>query len=392
MDMWDLVTERPGWPDPGPYYEHGFTGFGRGGLVCIECVHDPALRRAVFDICDDATCDYCGSTSAPFAEDALLFEYVYRCLSQEYGEPWLEGIVPNKEEGGWLGITELDTWDVLAETDDPLGDGTALADRFGSLIEHDWFQLDSQLGWLEERLLWGWDSFEQRLLNGPRFLFSRTDAEFGGESAASIFGFIAGLAERIGTDFIKTRDAGQTLFRARSNARHLSTADELGSPTPAKAKPQRMSAAGVPCFYAAEDPTTAKKETSKATNQLLSVGRWVTTTELTYADFASELEFPSLYDYPASRARPYISFLRNFVQRIMRPTSDELGDANSYLATQVLTEYLRYSIPLTDRRGVDAIRYPSIADEGGTNWVIFGQPDRAEVPTVKLDAVLPVTN
>ena len=392
MDQWDLITERPDWPGPGPYYEHGFTSTGLRGLVCSECVHDPALRRAVFDIDDDATCDYCGSTSAPFAEDALLFEYVYRCLCQEYGEPWQEGIVPDKEEGGWLGINELDTWDLLADTDDPLGDGTALADRFSSLIEHDWFQLDSQLGWLEERLLWGWDSFEQRLLNGPRFLFSQTDAEFGGESAASIFGFIAELAERIGTDFIQTRDAGQTLFRARSNVRHLSTADELGSPTPAKAKPQRMSAAGVACFYAAEDPTTAKNETSKATNQLLSVGQWTTTTELTYADFASELEFPSLYDYPTSRARPYISFLRNFVQRIMRPTSDELGDANSYLATQVLTEYLRYSIPLPDREGVDAIRYPSLASEGGTNWVIFGQPDRGEAPTVRLDAVLPVDN
>ena len=134
-----------------------------------------------------------------------------------------------------------------------------------------------------------------------------------------------------------------------------------------------------------------KKETSKA-GGLISVGQWTTTAESTYVDFASELDFPSLYDYPASRARPYISFLRNFVERIMRPPSNELGVANSYLATQILTEYLRYSIPLPDREGVDAIRYPSLANEGGTNWVIFGQPDRGKAPTVTLDAVLPLTD
>ena len=391
MDEWDLITEHPAWPELRRDYDSHITGFGSDRLVCSECVHDPAVWKAVSDFIDGTECGYCGRTGTPCVADCVVFEYVYRCLIQEYSDPSLELIWYDKEDDKWVGIATLDTHDVLHETDDPLGDGSTLAAKFDSWIVHDWYALDSEIGVLEDRLIWSWNSFEKRLLNGPRFFFSRTDAEVGEESAASIFGFIAELAQRIGTDFIKTRDTGQTLFRARSNARHLSTADELGSPTPAKAKPQRMSAAGVPCFYAAEDPATAEKETLKAVDELLSVGQWVTTTELIYADFASELEFPSLYDYPASRARPYIRFLRNFVQRIMRPTSDELGDANSYLATQVLTEYLRYSIPLTDRRGVDAIRYPSTANEGGTNWVIFGQPDRGKLPMVRLDAVLSAT-
>lgn len=392
MDEWDLITEHPDWPDPRPCYESHITGFRCDGLVCSECVHNPAVWKAVSEFIDGLECGYCERTDTPCVADCVVFEYVYRCLVQEYGDPWLEGMIPDKEEGGWIAITEFDAWDVLAETDSPLGDGTALADAFCASIEHDWYQLDSEAGTWEDRLLWSWDSFEQRLLNGPRFLFSRTEAEFGEVSAKSIFSFIAELAERIDADFVKTCDTGQVLFRVRSDTRYLRTKDELGSPTLAQAKPQRMSAAGVPCFYAAEDQATAEAEITRATDKLASVGKWVTTTELTYVDLASEFELPSLFDYPESIKRPHIIFLREFITRIMRPPSNDLGDANSYLATQVLTEYLRYRIPLTDRERVDAIRYPSRANEGGTNWVIFGQPDRGKAPTVRLDAVLPATN
>lgn len=386
MDAWDLITDHPGWPEPRGYYEDTTAGFGYSDLVCSECVHDSAVWKAVSEFNEGVACGYCGSKDTPCVADCVVFQYVYRCLTQEYGDPWIEGIWLDKEEGEWIGITELDTWDVLAETDSPLGDGSELADRFSYWIEHDWYQLGSEVGSLEKRLIWSWNSFEQRLLNGPRFLFSRTDAEFGEVSAKSIFSFIAELAEQIGADFIKTCDSGQVLFRARSDTGRLNSADKLGSPPPAQAKPQRMSAAGVPCFYAAEDRATAEAEISN--HGFVSVGQWVTTTELTYADFAGEFRPPSLYDYPESQKRPYIIFLREFVKRIMRSTSDELGDANSYLATQVLTEYLRYSLPLTNRRGVDAIRYPSSAHDGGTNWVIFGQPDRGEEPTIRLEDVL----
>ena len=93
---------------------------------------------------------------------------------------------------------------------------------------------------------------------------------------------------------------------------------------------------------------------------------------------------PSLFDYPASKDRPFISFLREFVKRIERPARQDLGDANSYLATQVLVEYLRYSLPVDDRVGIDAVRFRSSRRKGGVNWVIFGQPDREPTPRIQL--------
>ena len=374
---------QTGLPELPSEYEHGFAADARGErLVCSLCISDVAVREAVLDINGEAVCDYCGGSSPPFAQADFLFEYVYRCLCQEYGDPWLHGIWPDKEEGGWIGITPLDTYDVLA--DGPFADGSAVAESFVDSIHHDWYEIGSEAGLAEERHIWGWDSFEKRLLTGPRFLFSATEAEWGEESVESVFGFLARFAERIKTGFLKTHDPGLVLFRARAKRLEtFRTADELGSPSASHASPQRMSAAGVPCFYAAEDRQTAVKEV-KVRGQCVSVGRWATTAPILYADFATRPAMPSLFDYPASKDRPFISFLREFVKRIERPARQDLGDANSYLATQVLAEYLRYSLPVDDRVGIDAVRFRSSRRKGGVNWVIFGQPDREPTPRIQL--------
>ena len=376
---------QTGLPELPLAYERGFAGARGGRLVCSHCVSDPAVRKAVFDITFEAVCDYCGSLAPPFAQADVLFEYVYRCVSQEYGDPWLHAISWDKEEGGWIGIRELDTYDVLDAADGPFSDDSPVIERFAESIEHDWYEIGSEAGLTQERLIWGWDSFENRLLTGPRFLFSATEAHLGEESAESVFRFIAGLAERITTGFLKGHDPGLELFRARANeAKVLTTADELGSPSECQAVPQRMSAAGVPCFYAAEDCDTAAEEVKASHGRRVSVGSWITTTPLQYADFAGQPAMPSLFDYPASQDRPFISFLWEFVKRIGRPARRDLGDANSYLATQVLAEYLRYSLPAGDRVGIDAIRYPSSVRNAGVNWVIFGQPDREPTPRIQL--------
>lgn len=383
-----MTADEPwgtGLPELQPAYAHGFAAATGEGLVCGSCIRDPSVRLVTCNVEDEAVCSYCGGTTGPFAEAADLFEYVYRCLLQEYDDPWLHGIVPDKEEGGWIAIEDLDTHDVLAEADCPLGDGSALAETFANLIDHDWYRIGSEAGLPEDRRIWGWKSFEQRLLTGPRFLFSTTTAKWGEESVDAVFEYLAELAAHIQAGFVKTRQPGLLLFRSRAhNKRFYTTADELGSPPAAKTVPQRMSAAGVSCFYASEDADTAAAEIQPLDDDRVSIGCWATTARLVYVDFVTRPAMPSLFDYPASLQRTYISFLHTFVERIQRPTSEDLGDANSYLATQVLAEYLRYSLPTSQGNGVEAVRYPSSIRPGGVNWVIFGQPDREPTPRVNL--------
>ena len=374
----------PDWPSSYEPVEKYETFGGRGKLVCSSCVVDEAVREAALDLEDNAVCGYCGGSQGPFGYDHKVFEYVLRCLYQEYGDPLQEAIFWDREDGAWIGISELDPWDLLEDAGNPFADGSAVAEAFEMSVEHDWFRLDTQVGEYHERLAWGWDSFEERLINGPRFLFSLTEAEMGEESAQSLFRFLDEFAAEVESGFVKICEPEQVLYRARADKVILTSAKKLGSPPSQRTRAQRMSAAGVSCFYAAEDLATAAKEISAKETERISVGQWVTTRPLTYADFASELELPSLFDYPRSRRRIYTFFLREFVERISRPADPKVGDANAYLGTQVLAEYLRYGMPVADGHGIDAVRYPSTAREGGVNWVIFGRPDRKKPRSVKL--------
>lgn len=377
----------PDWPEGHEPWEEYDTFGGSGDPVCCRCVIDPAVRDAVFSVNDESPCGYCGSNVGPFAEDTAVLEYVYRCLGQEYGDPEHGPLFYDKEEHRYFGVTTLDTWEVLGEVDSPFAEGGALEQAFETLVQHDWYRLDSQVGERYEQLVWGWDSFEKRLIKGPRFLFSLSEAEMGEESAQNLFRFLGDFAAEVGSSFVKTCEAGQELFRARAAEKALKSAKKLGSPPPKHTLPQRMSAAGVSCFYAAEDLPTAVAEVSAGGSEQVSVGRWVTARSLAYADFAAEPALPSLFDCRVAKRRPFVLFLRDFVKRISQSADPKIGDANSYIATQVLAEYLRFGMPFGGRHGIDAVRYPSTAHEGGVNWVFFGRPDRSDPPAVELVSV-----
>jgi hypothetical protein len=265
-----------------------------------------------------------------------------------------------------------------------------LAELFAVEVHHDWYEVDSEVGTLDQRQLWSWDSFERRLLAGPRFRFSRTEANYGEFSSDEIFSYLATVAAQLQTQFVKCSDSPLLLYRARcGGAGRYTSADELGSPSDAQAKPQRLSAAGVACFYAAEDATTALLEVRAESDETVALGEWAVRKPLVYADFMHDLALPSLFDPVGAKNRRHEQFLRDFVTRISRPKDLVIGDANSYLATQVLSEFLRYELPTPWKTGVDAVRFPSSIHPGGVNWVIFGRPDRGPAPVVTLVAPLP---
>ena len=112
-----------------------------------------------------ARCDFCGRRTPPFGDVDELFEYVYQCLLLEYGDPDKHGIIWDKEDGRYAGIRELDTYEVLYEVGDPLGDGSALTRSVAESIEHCWYLIGSEVGTIDERSVWSWthlsDGFSQ---------------------------------------------------------------------------------------------------------------------------------------------------------------------------------------------------------------------------------------
>ncbi len=98
---------------------------------------------------------------------------------------------------------------------------------------------------------------------------------------------------------------------------------------------------------------------------------------------------PSIVDPVGRSSRPSVRFVREFESEISKPRDEVIGEANSYLPTQIFAEYLRYSLPTQLGRGVEAIRYRSDARIGGVNWCLFGQPDRQPIPLIEFLGVVP---
>lgn len=365
----DRGFQLPALPDQYRY------GFGRTAdhrdVVCSACVDDEALRRFAFTHEPADACHFCGRADDPQTSVDDLFAYVYRSLLREYEDPSTSHLMFDKEEESWFGVIELDTSDVLHDAGAPLGDGSTLHELFCTAVDHDWYVLESEVGTTDQRFVWSWQSFKERLRSGPRFLFDTDRAEYGEFSVADIFGHFDTSAAQLQTELVKVAEPGLILLRARGHeADAFATATELGPPPADRVRSGRMNPEGVPVFYASEDRATAVAEIRPDPSAVVTVGEWTSTREIRYIDLAEPIALPSLFDSSFAHTRPFVRFCNAFASEISQPILEDGVPANEYLPTQILTEHLRYKMPTYAGPGVEAIRFPS-SFTSEANWVVF---------------------
>lgn len=213
-------------------FDYGFRNDPAFDVVCAQCVHDEALRRFAVILEPARPCDFCGDSEQTQSSVDALFEYVYRSLLREYEDPAGSHLIFDKEEDNWFGVDVLDTSDLLGDLGSPLGDGTRLHALFCRAIEHDWYRIDTEVGSMEQRLIWSWQSFKDRIQAGPRFLFDADAAEFGGFSVADLFSYFDTCAAHLQQGLVKIEAPGLVLARARpTDSRVFSEPEDLGPAT-----------------------------------------------------------------------------------------------------------------------------------------------------------------
>ncbi len=356
------------------------------GFVCEECVNIPELVRVVpANAEDEDSCEYCEATArnAHLVSLSHLIDYLYRCLYTEYDHPEETDIHVPMEVRELFGAEPMSTTELMESLDEPVG-SEQLADEIERSIDREWVEQDGLHDRFGIRILKSWEEFSQEIQEGPRFLFSRDRRRLSGHSLEDVLRYLDTVASHLQTEFVQQLEPGRQLVRAREQTdnRTFTTADDLGSPPPNKAQAQRLSAAGVSCFYAAEDAATAIAEIRADPASIVAVGQWVTTRPFSYIDLTLQRPLPSFFDLHGARLRQFMPFLKGFQRAISRPKDDSVGDANSYLASQVFGEYIRYSLPTAARQGVEAVCYPSTANGGGVNWCFFGRLDQGEPPGI----------
>lgn len=325
-------------------WERGWTWSDK--FICPSCIGDDYLRDVVAgEVADDEECSFCAA--APAAEFNVFLEAFMVGVRHAFeqadnaGMPWDGGYVFETyehhelpEEFAWVAAPDHEV-EVLDEIRDCLVEKT-YASRWWAETEPD------------EAFSVAWTAFREQIMHRTRFVFwarKETEDHYLGGGDVSV----AKVLEAIGSllvsfDLVTTLPAGTVTYRARGHARQEDSqawgAAQLGTNLPKNAtSSSRMSPAGIPLFYGADDVETALAEVAHADNrEFFTVGKFVTTEPITVINLTDLPPVPSIFDPVLGGVQGQLRFLNELVNELRQPV--DTGRSNlDYVPTQVFCEY-----------------------------------------------------
>lgn len=342
--------------------------------VCANCVSNPLLQELLKRESMDSACSYCDSN--PAAPMELLLEKISNAAFSGYTDPANE-LPYESREGGYQGVL-IESYELIQDlghwTDnEKLQEDVEEAFNGSVWCRENYFGLSE-----DERLRFGWRDFVDQIKHKTRYLFlqepERTDSH---EISPST------MLDEVGqllSNQSMSLPTGTELYRVRvaSPDKLPANAAELGTPPSSLAHVHnRMSPAGIPMFYCAEDTNTAILETydpALKADCIIAVGRWLTTRPLILLDLANLPDLPNPFDERNREYVPRLKFMYEFVSDLTKPVSRRSSSID-YVPTQVVTEYIRRRMRTESGKPFDGIRYGSSMQGGGTSFVIFAEQE-----------------
>ena len=340
--------------------------------VCGQCINDPDVWRQCCSTAAPGTCSYCEKNAYLVVPVGCLQETLYRIIKTYYAEPANAG-TPHSD-GAWI-VSTVDTEEVLAElgfypTGD-LRDDIVGADRTGDWVEAangHWADIQE-----EEIMLHSWSNFTRTIKHQTRFNFQRVAEDIDPQEI-----HVTEMLNVIGEELrplIRALNSGTILYRARhlkhSEAKVMN-GSMMGPPPKTLATAGRMNPAGIPYFYAAFDRSTAVAEIGPPpADYLASACAFEVKRSLNVVDLNALPEPPSILAIDQKSERTKALFLREFVKSITKPVEKDGREHIDYVPSQVVCEFLAQIFLSNDGSTLDGIIYPSAANPGGTNLLVF---------------------
>lgn len=315
-------------------WDRGFGSLPREH-VCDECVDDDALATLIHDGATAKHCDYCERSSAEpiAAETKLLMTTIHAGLDSEY-ERAIDILPWDSAEGGWQGAPTWDALDLLYEVGWPFVNEQLADDVIAALGEEPWCKRIFT-GVSAEALELDWHSFVETVTRERRFLFGGVDSLAAVGELFVSYELLTELSPEPILSRVRVHDASDRI---------LSSVD-LGTPPRRAARANRMSAAGIPLFYAALDDETAIAETvdpADAVERKIALGHFQLTAPLRVLDLTRLPAPPSLFDVDRREQRGELIFLHSFVRQVSKPVHRDGSEYIEYVPTQILCEYIRH--------------------------------------------------
>jgi len=295
----------------------------------------------------------------------------------------------NSEEGYWMGPEPIKTDEFL---DSILGhsvtdDHKKFFEDFKRAMPSEysnWNKLADLKQGEFERMMSAWTWFTQLIQTERRYFFrdqELTSSKYANRSVPSVekfFSDLGGALERF--DALKRLSAGLRVYRAR----HIANASgetlnwkDMGPPPAKSAGNGRMSAAGIPMFYTAEDERTAFLETyAGPTPNDWFIGEFELLHDVWVLDLARLDASPSVFSKLPTDEKDLLRFLNEFKKAIISPVNRDDSHAD-YVPSQVVAEYFRHMY-IHEGEPLRGIRFRSSRTDG-INIAFFCARDGFEV-------------
>lgn len=349
-------------------------------MICVDCVTPAPLKKLFSIYGEGGNCKYCRRYGVAM-ESKQLFDYIYDRVAENIAR---KDDLSDYELGliyycGSDCIAVSDIGGVFADWFD-LGNEPyflALCDAAPAEFKVDETGNETHFyrddGTLERNI---YDDRWKKFVENVRYKHRYFNLE-AGQFLDSVFSILVTELNQLKPEVIRTIAHGELLYRAR-HAQHQEQANEIiGNPAvqfgPAPkhlASSQRMTPSGISALYCALERETCLSEIRAITGDYVVSTALTPISELRLLDLTMlnrvEPQQLALLDKGFRESLHLKVFLNSLVKRMSRPK--ERNDDLSYLATQMIFEYLR----LRFGKYVDGLVLPSVqTGEAGTNVVLF---------------------
>lgn len=367
---------------------------------CINCFSNLHLQNHIMQNYDQiGVCDYCKSENVKLYPVSQMGEHIRECLMKAY--EYIDdgtGAMWDDEEDGYIdykgnssepiSIREILCDDEAIFTDIAMKNGL-LESLFEDVNSYEnvkdgeydiWGEID------EPQFVIRDDLYGEEILPVYQdwLMFKHIAKHYNRFFAIDGYGDYSGFLERFKSilwGFADDLPVGTKLYRARKQDNTLNDLSniqpykDMGPAPPKFAQTNRMSPAGISYLYLATDKDTTFSE-CRLSDCTAIVAEFESTQELQVIDFTKDNDYydcGSIFsdDY-CHEERFMTRFLKSFVKELSQPISDNQDRSYEYVATQIISEYIR-SI------GLDGICYQSSV-ANGKNYAFFYGPDPKEVP------------
>ncbi len=355
-------------------FESGFTS-GSDLKICSNHFDDDDIVKFIEDNSHSGICCFCDLENETDEEMKVidwdsLMRKIITSINYFYTDP-ADGLYYDSAEGGYQTLSEpvYDSREIISDFLE--AEEEVIEEVVNSMSDQSWtrkeFYGPSESDILEDM----WTTFCSLVKFKVRYLF--TDIEERGESesfAYRPYSILKSLGDYIiGLQLIKEFPERRGLFeeplliyRARQHKikSEVKLAKDIGPPTSKYAQSNRFSPEGIPMFYGAENRETAIAEiiNFESKDKYISVGQFKHNRVLNLVDLRS---IPAIGFFNTERLE-YIEpalFLREFLKSITKKNSPDSKDRIEYIPSQIVTEYIRFSLPQQAGKRIDGIIYKS---------------------------------